>query len=127
MKKVDRDTINITADFFGEIRFIDLFKDYTKASEDELFFSIERRDKDGNYIPQRECGFITETPEMKEFIHNEFFTGCSGIKFIEWEDEWNVVFPEKTIIGNISLKMSFEEFNKLFPVKEPEISTEMEM
>ena len=116
----DNERPYITADFFGSCRFINL-SNKNDHTEDDLFFSIERRDADGNYISQKEYGYIRKTKEMKNFIKNEFFTGCSGVKFIQWPDSWNVVFDELSIIGGISYEMSFEEFNKLFPSKKDTI------
>lgn len=106
-------TRKITKEFFGmEYRFIDIMKP-NKKEEDEIFFCIERR-KDLGIYDTHKYGYLKKTPEMKKFIAEKFFTGCSGISFIQWNDCWNVVFEEKSIIGNISFKMENEEFNKLF-------------
>ena len=104
---------NLKSDFFGSYRMIDIMKKNNKE-EDELFFSIERRDEYGNYIPRKEYGYLKKTPEMNQFLHDEFFTGCNRVQFIQWEDKWNVVFDEASIIGGISFKMSFAEFDKVF-------------
>lgn len=55
------------------------------------------------------------TPKMADFIKNEFFTSCNGIKFIEWENSWNVVFDEAQILGGIHFEISKEEFKTIFP------------
>lgn len=106
----------VNADFFGKYTFINLLRKNTR-SDDEVFFSIQRRDAVGQYVPTEEYGYIRKTKEMEDFIKNNFFTGCSSVQFIQWLDCWNVVFDESSIIGGISFRMSFEEFDKLFPTK----------
>ena len=106
----------VNADFFGKYTFINLSRKNTR-SDDEIFFSIERRDNVGHYVPTKEYGYMRKTKEMGDFIKNNFFTGCSSVQFIQWSDCWNVVFDEASIIGGISFQMSFGEFNKLFPTK----------
>ncbi|SEG03660.1 hypothetical protein SAMN05216537_11915 [Lachnospira multipara] len=104
----------ITKEFFGmEYRFIDIMKSNEKE-DDEIFFCIERRKVLGPEHYTDKCGYLKKTPEMRKFIAEKLFTGCSGISFIQWPNCWNVVFEEKSIIGNISFKMENEEFNKLF-------------
>ena len=103
---------NLQASSFGEYRIIDLSRD--KKMGNEIFFSIEPRDENGRYSSLKTYGYFKISEEMQTFIDRDFFTGCSGIKFIQWNECWNVVFDEASIIGGISFKMSFEEFDKLF-------------
>lgn len=110
----------IKADFFSKkFRFFDMrdSKNSHKAEENEIFFCVKRRKlpKNGKYYEYSyEYGYFHKTPQMEKFIQNNFFTGCSGIQFIQWENCWNVVFDEATILGGISFRMENEEFNKLF-------------
>ena len=103
----------LSADFLGSVRRIDIMKN-NKREENEIFFTIERRDENGEYIPQKESGYMTKTEEMQKFIDQSFFTGCDSIKFIQWENEWNVVFDESRILGGVSFRMDFSEFDKVF-------------
>jgi len=109
-------TRKITKEFFGtEYRFFDIMKPLThEKDENEIFFCIERRKNLGPEHYTDKCGYLKKTPEMEKFIAEKFFTGCSGIIFIQWPNCWNVVFEEVSIIGDISFKMENEEFNKLF-------------
>ncbi len=129
---MDRDQNVITASEFGKkIRSVDLFANYERSNGNELFYSIERRNHDKNikdnfgrvatFLPTKEYGYIDMPEELKEFTKsgNGFFTGCSGVEFIEWDPKaqypdgvWNVVFEEKSIIGSVSFKMTPEEFEK---------------
>ena len=102
----------LTANFFGSVRKIELSKD--KRENNEIIFSIERRDENGKYIPRKEYGYMTKTEEMHELIDYKFYTGCDRIMFIQWEDEWGVIFDETSIIGGISFRMDFDEFDKVF-------------
>lgn len=107
-------TRKITKEFFGmEYRFFDIMKPHEKG-EDEIFFCIERRKEPGPGYYTDKYGYLKKTPEMKKFIAENFLTGCSGINFIQWDNCWNVVFEEKSIMGDISFKMENEEFKKLF-------------
>ncbi len=105
---MDRHSSIISANVFGNsMRAIDLIKDgYKPRSENEIFYSIEY--KNGT----KEYGFLEKTDEIDDFIKNNFFTGCNGVALIEWDNEWNVVFNEAAILGDISFKMSKGEFDK---------------
>lgn len=104
----------LKSDFFGEARCIDIHNNSLKNKDGEIFFSIQRRGGDNKYIPQKDYGYLVKTDEMENFIYHQFFTGCDSIQFIQWEHEWNVVFDEKSIIGGVSFRMDFEEFDKVF-------------
>lgn len=104
----------ISANDFGTHNMVDIMKNKHNRKANELFFSIEARDKNGDYKRNKFYGYMELTEKMLDFVKHEFFTGCGGIEFIQWKNCWNVVFNEQSIIGGISCKMSFKEFNKLF-------------
>jgi hypothetical protein len=99
---------------FGSFRTVDLLHEKCSAQHGELFFSIEPRNKDGKYSSKKVYGYIKLTNSLSEYLSHELFTGCGGIQFIQWEDCWNVVFDEKSIIGNISFHIPFDDFHKIF-------------
>ncbi|SDW49430.1 hypothetical protein SAMN05216391_10941 [Lachnospiraceae bacterium KHCPX20] len=102
----------LTSKDFEEFRFCDLMK--AKAQPGELFFTISPRGEKADFpYSLKKYGYLKIGPVIQKII-SQTFTGCDGIEFIEWKDCWNVIFEERSIIGNISYRMSFEEFSKLF-------------
>ena len=109
--KDDHRRRTITADTFGPGRTFNLLRNKVSEKPNEIFFSVEYRKGDKNFVGG-ETGYVEKTPELEEFIKNNFFTGCNGVRFIQWTEDWNVVFNEASIIGNVSCQMSNEEFDK---------------
>ena len=104
-------TLN-SRDFDKDFRFVDIMK--AKKRPGELFFSISPRGEKADFpCSLKKYGYFKIGPGLEKIIP-QLFTGCGGIEFIEWEDCWNVVFEERSIIGDVSYRMSFEEFSKLF-------------
>lgn len=91
---------------FGSFRLIDLYKNNIKDL-DEVFFTIEYRDK------RKEYGYVKLTPAMKyirdTLIQERISSG--SIDFIQWNNDWNVVFNDGLCISSCSCVMSNEDFN----------------
>lgn len=107
--------------FWGnKIQFVDLFKEKYHREPNQLFFSIEALDpeKDAKEYHHKSIanGYITETDEMEKFIKENFFTGCNGLKFIQWDNgQWNVVFNEATILGSTQFRITDADMREIFP------------
>ena len=55
------------ADFFGKVRYVNLFK-ANKAAPNEIFFSITRKNRRDGAFKKAEFGYMVKTPDMEEFI-----------------------------------------------------------
>lgn len=106
--------------FWGkDIKFVNLLKDKFHREFNQLFFSIEAIDTEKDIKEYHHksiaTGYITVTNQMEKFVKENFFTGCNGLKFIQWDNGvWNVVFNEATIIGSVSFRITDKQMKQIF-------------
>jgi len=119
----------LTHDFFKGCKLRKI-EDITKLHKEdkragEVFVSIKKRTEDNKYLRSNEYYYMTANDNIRNIDNNMLYTGLSGIEFIQWENVWNVVFEERSIIGSVNRRMSFDEFSALFPDVELNLTKEL--
>lgn len=119
-KKMDHRTV-ITAELFvnSEARFIGLLE---PRREDEIFFSVKRRDYDEKdkktsyHYKMSEYGCLKVTPGMKKIFDTLIQENHRNrnIECIEWDDSWNIVFHDGIYISAKMCRMEKDEFEKWY-------------